>query len=338
MKISIFASIGCQNLGDELILKNEISLLKEKYGNDTEFRVFTYDTKDLFFTDEYVTYLEYFPIGITSPKNIFRNIKNCFSFFYTLCWSDLVVIGGWGIFYENEKQSVRPPLDMWNYRMKCIKFLWKKVLFCAVWVDVSSDIWKKKLKHIFRYKKAQITLRDAQSFFLLQELWIQSEVVQDPVFFDTNQNEKGGVLFSNTSEQFNIKSLSRIDFQDKKVGIALRKWFLGKTKNEHLEKLMIEEILSHIESKWGKIVLLPHSFHKTDILANDFVFLSQFLKEGRSISESMYETYNIYLHKEIDICFSMRLHSIILSHIYGIDIVALSYSKKTEEVLKKLSN
>ena len=28
MKISIFASIGAQNLGDELILKNEIELLK----------------------------------------------------------------------------------------------------------------------------------------------------------------------------------------------------------------------------------------------------------------------------------------------------------------------
>jgi len=31
MNIVIFMAIGCQNLGDELILKNEIELLKEKY-------------------------------------------------------------------------------------------------------------------------------------------------------------------------------------------------------------------------------------------------------------------------------------------------------------------
>jgi polysaccharide pyruvyl transferase WcaK-like protein len=33
----------------------------------------------------------------------------------------------------------------------------------------------------------------------------------------------------------------------------------------------------------------------------------------------------------------MRLHSIILSYVYGIDQIVLSYSQKTDEAIKKLS-
>jgi polysaccharide pyruvyl transferase WcaK-like protein len=42
----------------------------------------------------------------------------------------------------------------------------------------------------------------------------------------------------------------------------------------------------------------------------------------------MEETYSIYKEKKIDFCFSMRLHSIILSQIYAIPFLSLPYSKK----------
>lgn len=64
MNIAIMMSVWCQNLWDELILKNEIQLLREKYGKKTKFRVFTYDLEDIFYQDETVEYLEYFPIWI----------------------------------------------------------------------------------------------------------------------------------------------------------------------------------------------------------------------------------------------------------------------------------
>jgi len=108
-------------------------------------------------------------------------------------------------------------------------------------------------------------------------------------------------------------------------------------KNERLSYLMVEEILSMIEKQGGSIVFLPHSFHMTDALANDKVFLDTFMKPNRIIKTSIQEVYIAYKNKEIDICLSMRLHSIILSHMYGIDSIALSYSKKTDQVLKKLS-
>ena len=79
-KISIFAAIWSQNLWDELILKNEIKLLRNEFWEKTKFFVFTYDKTDIFFTDKYVKYKEYFPIWIKNKKNIFRNIFNFFHF------------------------------------------------------------------------------------------------------------------------------------------------------------------------------------------------------------------------------------------------------------------
>jgi polysaccharide pyruvyl transferase WcaK-like protein len=50
----------------------------------------------------------------------------------------------------------------------------------------------------------------------------------------------------------------------------------------------------------------------------------------------MQESYEIYTKKKIDINLAMRLHSIILSHVYSIPYIAISYSKKTDEITKKL--
>ena len=64
MIISIFASIWAQNLGDELILKNEIKMLEEEYWKDTQFFVFSYDSKNPFYKKSNIKYIEYFPIWI----------------------------------------------------------------------------------------------------------------------------------------------------------------------------------------------------------------------------------------------------------------------------------
>lgn len=339
MNISIFASIGCQNLWDELILKNEIFLLRKRYGESTKFRVFTYDRENPFFQDKNISYIEYFPIASKNPKNILRNIRNYTNFVTSIFWSNLVVIGWWGIFYENEIQSTRNPLDAWVFRTKHMRFLRKKILFFAVGIDVESQLGLEKLKKIFSYKKAEVTVRDTESFFTLQKLGIESEIVDDPVFSENLDSlDKGKILWALDCKNFSIKDIEKLYFKDKTVGIALRKWYIGKFKNEKMEVLMIEEILSTIEKRGGNIVFLPHSFHSSDTGANDYVFLEQFLKPERTIKNSLREVYESYKYSEIDICLAMRLHSIILSYVYGIDTIMLSYSKKTEQTLKKLSS
>ena len=54
------------------------------------------------------------------------------------------------------------------------------------------------------------------------------------------------------------------------------------------------------------------------------------------VTKEMLKVYDAYKNKEIDICIAMRLHSIILSHVYEIPFVWVSYSTKTDEVLNEL--
>ena len=64
--------------------------------------------------------------------------------------------------------------------------------------------------------------------------------------------------------------------------------------------------------------------------------MSQFLTRDRDIYVNPQEVYTAYNHQMLDLVISQRLHSIILSYVYGIDQIVLSYSQKTDEVIKKL--
>jgi polysaccharide pyruvyl transferase WcaK-like protein len=131
----------------------------------------------------------------------------------------------------------------------------------------------------------------------------------------------------------------------KRVWLALRAWyFVPKSKiSDKMEEWIIQEIINYLVEQGAKVILLPHSFHKTDNLANDFMFLSKFILRtenwelGTELigNWELQEVYDVYRNKEIDFCFAMRLHSIILCQVYQIPFVGISYSTKTDEILKE---
>lgn len=338
MRISIFASIWAQNLWDELILKNEIKLLEKKYWEDTKFSVFTYDKKNIFYKKENVKYYEFFPIGIKNAKNIIKNKLNFIVFIFITLMSDLIVIWWWWIIYDNENQLTKSPLKIWMFRTFIFRMFMKKIEFFRLWLNIKDKNNYKKIKFIFK-KANYISVRDNYSFELLNELWINSTIEKDPVFYDkgsyiTNKS----LIWVINSTDLTTNKLSSFDFNWITVWLALRSWYLVEKSNlsMRMEEWKIREIINYITSNGWKIILLPHSFHKNDILANDFLFLNKFLHKNVSIESSMEDVYNVYKNKKIDICFSMRLHSIILSHVYEIPFLWISYSKKTDEVLKTL--
>lgn len=345
MNISIFASIWCQNLWDELILKNEIGLLEKdslsfwipQSKNGFNFRIFTYDTKDIFFKKENIEYLWYFPNGIRKPKNIFKNIKWYFSFIKTLLWSHYIIIGGGGLFYDSELQQSKSNLDLWLWRKKYFQFFGKKIIFYWVSIDVKNDENKQKIKQIFKWAY-KVFVRDKSSLDFLKSLWIESLQVIDPVFYDNWEfaPDRSLLLSSLSSKNFRPEMLDSIDFSWKIIWISLRRWYFSKF--EHLEKLMVAEFFHFILEKWAReIVLIPHSFHPTDNIANDRVFLDRFLWEKVVIAwETLEEVYSVYKEKRMDLCIAMRLHSIILSSVYKIPFISLSYAKKTEEIIKQI--
>jgi polysaccharide pyruvyl transferase WcaK-like protein len=368
MNISIFASIWCQNLWDELILKNEISILKNKYKKTTNeninFNVFTYDISDLFYKKDYINYLEYFPIWIRKPNNIYKNFKNFTILIKTIISSDLIIIWWWWIFFDNELQKNKNPLNLWLFRIKLLKLFRKKIIFHWVWINIKSKQNLKKIKKIFSNAN-KIYVRDSYSKKLLENLWIESKEILDPVFYDNkkykNISNKNYCIKSVRSKTFTYKDLKNIDLKWKKVWVAIRKWYFSRnqkplsclqdTSSDKFyspleekeatsleENIIIKQILNYIINKWWKIILLPHSFHKTDDIANDYNHLKNYKTWNIKITKSIQETYEIYKNKKIDICISQRLHSIILSQIYSINFIAISYSKKTYEIIKKITN
>lgn len=342
MIISILASIWADNLWDELILKNEIKLLEKKYSDKkVYFFVYSYDYKNPFLKQDNVCYKEYFPIWTKEKWNRMRNIKNFLTFFKITLKSNLIVIWWGGIIYDTEKQNTRNPLDSWLFRTNIFRFFWKKFTFFRVWIDIKNEENLEKVKKIFK-KAKDIEVRDFNSFKTLQALGIKSEIEKDPVFYEGWElQDKNYCIKKTLSTEFKITDLEHISFTWKRVWIAFRSSYLWMSKAEEMTKfekrlefLKVEEIINHIKDWWWEAVLLPHSFHKTDEKANDYTFLKPFAeKHSLIISENMQETYDFYKQNKIDICFSMRLHSIILSTVYEIPFVAFSYSTKTDEIL-----
>lgn len=319
-------SVWCQNLWDELILKNEIKLLKEKYWNDTKFKVFTYDLNDIFYIDENVVYLEYFPIWIKKLSNLLRNLKNYYNFIKTIKWADKIVIGWGWIMFDNEIWRISNPLNQWLFRTEIIKIFKKEIIIFWVSIDIKykKNLWK--IKKIFSSAK-EIFVRDEASFNLLESLWIKSEIILDPVFLDNGkiglENYKKNYLLKKIdARKFSLEDIKDINFSGKIVWLALRSWYLNN------EKILINEIIDFILNSGWKVILLPHSFHTVNNLSNDLKFLTQFIKPWVDISISMNETYDIYKEKKIDFCLSMRLHSMILSQVYSIEFIAIKYAKK----------
>ncbi len=339
MRIVILASIWCQNLWDELILKNEIKLLRKEFNNEKiEFIVFSYDKKNHFFEDEFVKYKEYFPIWIKNIKNIFRNIWNFFLFLHNSSKADIVVIWWWGIIYDKENQTTKSPLDLWVFRTKILRFFRKKIYFFRVWVDVKEEGSFKKLEKIFK-NPYKITVRDPYSKEILESIWIKSEQTLDPVFFDNwERPEKTSCFRKRNSLKFSVSDLKDLDLSWKTIWLAFRSWYLAKKSNisDRVEEWKMKEILNYLTKNNAEVILLPHSFHKTDLKANDYIFLKKFVNKQKNIkiAKNMLEVYNFYKQRKMDFCISMRLHSMILLEVYKIPYISVSYSIKTTEVLK----
>ena len=81
------------------------------------------------------------------------------------------------------------------------------------------------------------------------------------------------------------------------------------------------------------VLLLPHSLHPIDERAHDGYYLQKFLFPGVKITQSIEQTLAAY--PACDVIIGMRLHSIILSLVYDIPLVALSYGKKTQALLEQ---
>ncbi|MDD2487762.1 MAG: polysaccharide pyruvyl transferase family protein [Candidatus Gracilibacteria bacterium] len=302
MDISIFTATGHHNLGDELILLKEYEVFKENYKN-ANFNIFTYDKESSLIKDK-VNYIQYFPTGMFAHpfKNIGYLIKNII----VIMKSDIVIIGGGGLIYENEFQSAHFPIMQWLFRIILSKIFAKRIIYFAVGINIKKPGFFKRF--LFSGKKVLISVRDKESSETLNRLGIRNIVINDPVFL--------------------LKPEKREKNDGKTIGISLRKGYL---KNEEEN---IKQMILFLSKKGYRIVFLSHSIHQKDALANDYVFLKDISKKyGIEMTSDIRKTLDMY--KKLDFVIGMRFHSLILSLVYNIPFLALSYSQKTDELLKE---
>jgi polysaccharide pyruvyl transferase WcaK-like protein len=179
-KILIMTATGKSNLGDELILREEIRFLRERYG-DVTITVCTYDSKTHLIADAGgIKFISYFPNRLlTRPlHNIWYFLSNIF----TIYRSDIVIIGGGGIVFDNEPGvSFGNLIRQWYFRTKVARIAGSLLLFWGISLEVTMISSKLALKSLF-VAGDFILVRDTRSKELLEALEIPSVVMHDIVF------------------------------------------------------------------------------------------------------------------------------------------------------------
>lgn len=91
-KTLIMTATGSYNLGDEVILHEEIKFLYGHYGEMGDFTIFTHDQKSAIFHDDTLRWVKYFPSGFW--HNPIANIWYLISNIWIIARADILIIGG----------------------------------------------------------------------------------------------------------------------------------------------------------------------------------------------------------------------------------------------------
>lgn len=196
-KITLFAALGAHNLGDEYIALAEYSFLRDRYP-EAKIVIHTYDKNSTLLpkNDPLLSYQAYFPNGL--KKHPFRNLWNAFKTILGIATSTMIIIGGGGIFYDNEAgQSLGKQLRSWKFRTQIAKFFRKPIIFFGIGIDVSSENTSLLLP-LFSGKNTRISVRDPKSLLTLKQIGVKNaQEIPDPALM--GPSIRGARHFSNTS-------------------------------------------------------------------------------------------------------------------------------------------
>lgn len=140
---------GSYNLGDEVILREELKFFQGQYGASAHFTVFTHDKKSALFDDKDVTWLTYFPHGLfTNPiGNIWYMIRNIIAIWR----ADILIVGGGGLFFDNEEGvSFGNLIRQWYFRTKVARLAGTTIVYLGLSLEVKQTANKMALRKVFQ--------------------------------------------------------------------------------------------------------------------------------------------------------------------------------------------
>jgi len=294
--ILIVGNYGANNFGDELVLKNILTIFHE--GKSCVVSSSPRYTKEHFRVDSCFP----FPSGIRSffssifMGRIFKTIK-----YYAT--SDMVIFGGGTLFTSEE------PITIWIWSVQILPaiILRKKIICFGQGVgEIRGKFSKWIVKKIFsRFDK--IILRDRESEKILRAIGVKKEIeiAPDPVFAMKLKKAKGGEIL-----------------------VALRDWkFLQKDFSQ-----VLSEFLEWAYSEFGlKARFLIFDRADQDMSERTAKKITSYKAEITEIDFDNFE--NVFSKGSFALNF--RLHASIICFIMGIPCIGFAYEDKVRRMFQE---
>lgn len=256
--------------------------------------------------------------------------------------SDLLILGGGGLFYDywgfNVDDLLTPDhVGQGVYVDFAIlaTLLNKPLMIYAVGVGpLNSETGQSYTKIIFEQAQ-QITVRDPASKELMASLGIPAEKIQttaDPVY--------GARQVSANAGQQYLQEKVGPSLQAPILGVSLRAWNLNDSPESDWGPSVAQALDHFIEQYGGTVLFIP--FHKKVDQVDDaseserVQHLMKHADRAFVAEESYSPDEKVSILRCCDLVLGMRLHSLIFAIRYGIPVVGLAYDPKVSQVLLAL--
>lgn len=313
-KITLMTALGAWNLGDELIAWCEYQFIREHFP-EVHLVVYSYEHLDGLFTklsagDHLVHMRQYFPSNIR--KHPLKNIVSFWKMLYDISTSDTLIIGGGGLWYDNESgQNVVIQRLQWILRVWIAKLTRTRILFWWIGIDVA----KKNItsyRSVFSGDNSLIVVRDHHSSDLLKMIGISSVIGTDSV-----------IALSHYFRSLLPKEIISKD-QGLSLGISVRSGY------HHNETIILRDFVKQLRNQYphSTIYGLAYSHRKNDSLVSDTPLLQSLgLDHVITNQEDI-----LKILPTLNIMIATRLHAMITARLINIPTLCLSYAKKTREI------
>ncbi len=301
---------GSYNLWDEIILQEELKFLHWHYWEMVDFIVFTHDRKSSLIQDESIHWTKYFPHGLfRNPlANIWYLIRNV----WLIVRADFMIIGWWGIIFDNEAGiSFNNLINQWWFRTKIARLSGTTIVFLWISLEVKQVKNKMLLHKVFK-KWDFIIVRDDKSAWLLDALEIPCSQIPDLAFLykpDGKVEKKP---------------------EKKRIGISIRGGFFWDNESE------IPKVYDYLTEKWYDPVFLVHTTEWYEN-QNDLVYIRRVM-QGKKYNTTNTIEQTLKLYPTLYAVIGMRLHAWILAITHGLPLIMISYGPKTDEFSNLVDN
>lgn len=311
-EVLIYSWVGEKNLGDELILKSIISMIR-KCDKHIKMNIMGTDTKSIReIHSEFNRISTYIDGTLKSflraviKYNIFKVILNI------LCSEKLIIACGGALSDWNPSSTLTIffLIDIFNLMNRKI---------CMFGIGAGPILHEESKKRFYnKLKKVDvITVRDKESYELLKSIGLKNVILSNDCVFD---------IASEIQKKYSVKNIN-----DKKIAFVLAKLFddnsceLDKYKNEVINVINSLKLLD-----WD-IRLIP--FH----YSADITFLEDINKSCNVEVVNTHENINDIINclNDQNIVVGMRYHSVVLSIILGKKVIPIIYHPKVYGVAKQ---